>query len=96
MGRKGKQQTGIGEAEVTAWMRHSLGFTEEMIQQVLDMPLDRYRLGRAWELLTCLWSREARYRNRRVNAAELQRWVASHPGMVPRGNQDDEDTEVRD
>lgn len=85
MGRKGRQETRIGEAEATAWMRHSLGFSEEQIRQVLDMPLDtsfRSRVTRAWELLRCLWSRKARYARRRASVPELERWVASHPGVI--------------
>jgi hypothetical protein len=85
MGRKGRQETGIGEAEATAWMRHSLGFSEEQIRQVLDTPLDtsfRSRAGSARELLRCLWSRKARYARRRASVAELERWVASHPGVI--------------
>jgi hypothetical protein len=87
MGRKGRQETGIGEAEATAWMRHSLGFREEQIRQVLDLPLDtgfRSRVRRAWGLLQCLWSRKARYARRRASVAELERWVASHPGVIGR------------
>jgi hypothetical protein len=85
MGRKGRQETGIGEAEATAWMRHSLGFSEKQIRQVLDMPLDtsvQSRVTSAWELLRCLWSRKARFARRRASVAELERWVASHPGVI--------------
>jgi hypothetical protein len=92
MGRKGRQETGIGEVEATAWMRHSLGFSEEQIRQVLDMPLDtgfRFRVRRAWGLLQCLWSRKARFAYRRASVAEMKRWVASHPGVIGRDASED-------
>jgi hypothetical protein len=71
---------------VAAWMRHSVGYSDEEIHEILDTPPHtglRWRAVYAGEWLWMRCTRRGRAVRRSTSYASLKGWTDSHPGMVP-------------